>query len=333
MLDGFDLVVLGTVIPLLLKGKVFGITPPTATAIATTGLIGMTIGAMTIGAITDYLGRRRVMIFAVTIFSIFTLAVAFSTSVFTFSLYRFLAGLGLGGCLPTAITLVTEFARKGKASSAATTVMTDYHVGAVLTALLALVVVSKGHGWEWMFVIGGIPGLILAPLMRRFLSESEVFLEQKAIDVAIAQATLCLLSLSRRPAAGAVNDVAAEAVSPPEVLQSGRRATAPVNPEQRGRAAEPDCQRDGSSVRAPADEKHQPASAMVGPVDTVDTERWRPVAESIVREGVTSKHPQLVAAILAQREAGVPPSTIGRHHKVHHTTVGRILSAAETLTA
>jgi MFS transporter, AAHS family, benzoate transport protein len=156
MLDGFDLVVLGTVIPLLLKGKVFGITPPTATAIATTGLIGMTIGAMTIGAITDYLGRRRVMIFAVTIFSIFTLAVAFSTSVFTFSLYRFLAGLGLGGCLPTAITLVTEFPRKGKASSAATTVMTGYHVGAVLTALLALVVVSKGHGWEWMFVIGGI---------------------------------------------------------------------------------------------------------------------------------------------------------------------------------
>jgi hypothetical protein len=56
--------------------------------------------------------------------------------------------------------------------------------------------------------------------------------------------------------------------------------------------------------------------------------RWRPVAESLVREGVTSKHPQLVATILAQREAGVPPSTIGRTYKVHHTTVGRILSAA-----
>jgi AAHS family benzoate transporter-like MFS transporter len=180
LLDGFDLVVLGTVIPVLLKGKVFGITPPTATAIATTGLIGMTIGAMTIGTVTDYLGRRKVMIFAVAVFSVFTLAVAFSTSVFTFGLYRFLAGLGLGGCLPTAITLVTEFARKGKASSAATTVMTGYHVGAVLTAILGLVVLGNGHGWQWMFVIGGIPGLILAPLMWRFLPESEVFLEQKA---------------------------------------------------------------------------------------------------------------------------------------------------------
>jgi len=180
LLDGFDLVVLGTVIPVLLKHKVFALTPSTATAIATTGLIGMTIGAMTIGTVTDYLGRRRVMMFAVVVFSIFTVAVAFSTSAFTFGLYRFLAGLGLGGCLPTAITLVTEFARKGKASSAATTVMTGYHVGAVLTAVLGLLVLGNGHSWQWMFVIGGIPGLVLAPLMWRFLPESEVFLEQKA---------------------------------------------------------------------------------------------------------------------------------------------------------
>ena len=124
LLDGFDLVVLGTVIPVLVKDSVFGFTDVSATTVATTGLIGMTIGAMTIGTVTDYLGRRKVMIFAVTVFSIFTVAVAFSSSIFAFGLYRFLAGLGLGGCLPTAITLVTEFARKGKASSATTTVMT-----------------------------------------------------------------------------------------------------------------------------------------------------------------------------------------------------------------
>jgi hypothetical protein len=54
-----------------------------------------------------------------------------------------------------------------------------------------------------------------------------------------------------------------------------------------------------------------------------------PVAESIVQEGITSKDPALVATILAQREAGMPPSTIGRTFNVHHTTVGRILSAVE----
>jgi hypothetical protein len=52
-----------------------------------------------------------------------------------------------------------------------------------------------------------------------------------------------------------------------------------------------------------------------------------------VREGVTTKPARLVATILALREAGVPTNSIGRHHNVHHTTVGRIVSAAETLTA
>lgn len=59
-------------------------------------------------------------------------------------------------------------------------------------------------------------------------------------------------------------------------------------------------------------------------------DRWWPVAESMVREGVTSKDPDLVAKILAESEAGTPPpSTIGRRHEVHHTTVTRILTAAE----
>src|SRR4051794_23900039 len=153
LLDGFDLVVLGTVIPVLLRDKVWDITPAGATAVATTGLIGMTIGAMTIGTITDYLGRRRVMILAATIFSIFTLLCAVSTSIAMFGAFRFLAGLGLGGCLPTAITLATEFARRGRASSAATLIMTGYHVGEVLTAVLGLLVMGRGgHGWQWMFV-------------------------------------------------------------------------------------------------------------------------------------------------------------------------------------
>jgi AAHS family benzoate transporter-like MFS transporter len=180
LLDGFDLVVLGTVIPVLLKGHVWGLTAASSTFIATIGLVGMTIGAMGIGTITDYIGRRRVMITAVTIFSVCTLLCALATSIPMFAAFRFLAGLGLGGCLPTAITLVQEFARKGRTSSATTLIMTGYHVGAVLTAVLGLLVLGNGHAWQWMFVIGAVPGLILAPLMFRFLPESEVFLEQRS---------------------------------------------------------------------------------------------------------------------------------------------------------
>ena len=62
-------------------------------------------------------------------------------------------------------------------------------------------------------------------------------------------------------------------------------------------------------------------------------QRWRPVAESLVHEGVTAKDVELVARILADGAAGTAPSTIGRRHEVHHTTVSRILGAAARLGA
>ena len=92
-----------------------------------------------------------------------------------FGVLRFLAGLGLGGCLPTAIAMVNEFSRSGRSGRATTTVMTGYHVGAVTTAALAIVVIPN-LGWEWMFVLGALPALVLVPLMLRFLPESAAYL-------------------------------------------------------------------------------------------------------------------------------------------------------------
>ncbi|MEU3627118.1 MFS transporter [Amycolatopsis coloradensis] len=174
LLDGFDLVVLGTVLPALLRDHVWGLTPGTASVISTFGLIGMMIGAMAIGTITDVIGRRKALIIAVAAFSVCTALCAIAPSAFFFGLFRFLAGLGLGGCLPTAIALVTEYARKGKGGSATTTVMTGYHVGAVLTALLGIWLIQP-LGWRAMFVAGALPALVLIPLMIKYLPESESF--------------------------------------------------------------------------------------------------------------------------------------------------------------
>ncbi|WP_410601345.1 MFS transporter [Amycolatopsis sp. lyj-90] len=174
LLDGFDLVVLGTVLPALLRDHVWGLTPGTASVISTFGLIGMMIGAMAIGTITDVIGRRKALIIAVAAFSVCTALCAIAPSAFFFGLFRFLAGLGLGGCLPTAIALVTEYARKEKGGSATTTVMTGYHVGAVLTALLGIWLIQP-LGWRAMFVAGALPAFVLVPLMIKYLPESESF--------------------------------------------------------------------------------------------------------------------------------------------------------------
>lgn len=122
-----------------------------------------------------------------------------------------------------------------------------------------------------------------------------------------------------------MSDAAAEIVSAAEA-SAGER----VGPT-RGRTAK--SRGDRPSTRAPGDTGAESGAAPLPPVDISDIERWRPAAESIVLEGVTSKPARLVATILALREAGASAYDIGRHHNVHHTTVGKIVSAAEVLTA
>jgi MFS family permease len=97
-------------------------------------------------------------------------ACAFAQDATTFGVLRFLAGLGLGGCLPTAIALVNE-ARPQRGGRATTLIMTGYHVGAVITALLGIVLIPQ-LGWRALFVAGALPALVLVPLMVKYLPET-----------------------------------------------------------------------------------------------------------------------------------------------------------------
>ena len=178
LLDGFDMVVIGAVLPSMIEDPAWQVTAAEGTQIVTAGLVGMTIGALAIGTLTDKLGRRWVMIVAVLAFSLLTLAMGFAGSVWLLMLLRFFAGVGLGGCLPTAISTVTEFRGRAKAGSSTTTVMTGYHVGAVLTALLAIIMIEP-FGWHSLFIVGAVPGLILAPVMYFLLPESPQYLLAK----------------------------------------------------------------------------------------------------------------------------------------------------------
>ncbi|MGR7026824.1 MFS transporter [Geodermatophilus sp. URMC 62] len=173
LLDGFDLVV----VPTTLSGlsAEWGLSAGGASALITVGLVGMMVGALTIGTLTDLLGRRKALITSVTAFSVLTLLCALAPNPFVFGLLRFLAGLGLGGCLPTAIAMVNEFSRGARGGRVTTTMMTGYHVGAVATAALGILVVEP-LGWRWMYVIGALPALVLVPLMLRHLPESAAYL-------------------------------------------------------------------------------------------------------------------------------------------------------------
>jgi MFS family permease len=174
-LEGFDLVVLGVVLPSLLQYSDWGLNPNSASLISVIGLLGVMVGALAIGTVSDIIGRRKTMLLTVIGFSLLTLLCAFAPNPGVFTLLRFLAGLGLGGVLPTALAMVNEYAPRGRGGSATTQLMTGYHVGAVLTALIGIVVIAP-LGWRWMFVIGAVPALVLVPLMVRYLPESDAFL-------------------------------------------------------------------------------------------------------------------------------------------------------------
>jgi MFS family permease len=169
VLDGFDLVVLGTVIPTLIKTGELGFDAVGATFVATISLVGVGLGALFIAPLSDRFGRRKLLVACVLWFSIFTLAVVWAPNVAVFGVFRLLAGVGLGACLPAALAYMNDYAPAGSAGKSTTRTMTGYHVGAVATAFLALLVIPD---WRIMFVVGGLAGLVLLPFLWFKLPET-----------------------------------------------------------------------------------------------------------------------------------------------------------------
>ena len=174
-LEGYDLVVLGSTVSALLDYEPWGLTATEAAGLSTAGLVGVGVGALVVGTLTDVVGRRVSLIACVSSFSALTLLCAVAPGPTWFGVLRFLAGLGLGGCLPTALALAAEYAPAGRGAGAMTRLMTGYHVGAVATALLAIPVLPA-LGWRWMYALGAAPALVVVPLMVARLPESRAFL-------------------------------------------------------------------------------------------------------------------------------------------------------------
>lgn len=163
-LEGYDLVVLGVVIPVLRRDPVFAASAASLTTVTTVGLLGVMVGALAVGPVSDLFGRRRTMIGCVVAFSVLAAACALSPNIAVLGLLRFVAGIPLGGVLPVALAMAAEHAPARRGSSATTILMTGYHMGAVAAALIGSFLVST-VGWEGMFAIGALPALLLVPLM------------------------------------------------------------------------------------------------------------------------------------------------------------------------
>ena len=172
-LDGFDTQAIGYVAPAL--AKEWGLTRAALGPVFSAGLFGLMIGALLFGPMADRVGRKKIIIFSTLAFGIGALVTAFVQDVSALLAIRFLTGLGLGGAMPNAVAMTSEFNPRRRRATMVMIMFCGFSVGAALGGLLAAALIPH-FGWRSVFVVGGVAPLLLAPVLALSLPESVRFL-------------------------------------------------------------------------------------------------------------------------------------------------------------
>jgi MFS transporter, AAHS family, benzoate transport protein len=173
--EGYDSGVFGVVLPSLLHYRPWGLNPADVGLIASLAPAGMVVGSLTVGTLTDVLGRRKTIIACLAAYSILTALCALAPNPDLFGLLRFLSGLGLGGVIPTAAALTGEYAPVRVRNLAYMVVFSGFPLGGVLGALIGKSVIPA-WGWQPMFALALLPLIVVVPLALRYLPESVRYL-------------------------------------------------------------------------------------------------------------------------------------------------------------
>lgn len=146
--------------------------------VASAGFLGMFVGALVAGRLADRYGRRTVFLANLLLYSGGTLLGALAWNYPTLLVFRFLTGIGLGGELPVAAALVSEFAPAHSRGRLLVILESFWAYGWILAAVIGLLVVPQLPDWGWRaaFVIGALPAVCTAYLRRR-LPESPRYLD------------------------------------------------------------------------------------------------------------------------------------------------------------
>lgn len=156
----------------------FHISGTQAGMIATITNLGMLVGGIFFGLIADKYGRVKVFSQTVILFSIASLLMYFSSTIYLVYLFRFIAGIGAGGEYGACMSLISETFSKKQIGRASSIAGIGAQVGAALAAILAAIVIPW-LGWRMLYVIGVLP-VLLVLVIRHGLKESEAFQAAKA---------------------------------------------------------------------------------------------------------------------------------------------------------
>lgn len=167
--DGYDVGAIGYAVPAL--AEAWGLRPAAFTPAIVLSGVGMLLGSLIAGPLGDWYGRKPVLIGCVTLFGVFSLASALCNDVSTLAITRVLTGLGLGGGIPAAIALTSDFAPARNRPMIVGAMTAGVPIGLVIGGVSASKLIPI-YGWQAIFIVGGAIPLLFLPILIWRVSES-----------------------------------------------------------------------------------------------------------------------------------------------------------------
>ncbi|MDB5803415.1 MAG: transporter [Betaproteobacteria bacterium] len=175
-MDGFDLLILGFMLPVI--AAELHLNPGQSGALVTWTLIGAVAGGLIFGALADRYGRVRVLTWTILLFAVFTGLCAVAQGYWDLLFYRTVAGIGLGGEFGIGMALAAEAWPAAKRARVSSYVALGWQCGVLLAAVVTPLLLPV-IGWRGMFVLGIAPALV-AWVVRNKLHEPEAYVRSTA---------------------------------------------------------------------------------------------------------------------------------------------------------
>jgi MFS transporter, AAHS family, 4-hydroxybenzoate transporter len=172
-IDGFDTALIGFIAPAVRAE--WGLAVSRLGPLFAAGLLGLMAGAFAVGPLADRHGRKAMLVASMVVFGLASLASSLSGDLWTLTWLRFVTGVGLGGAMPTSITLASEYCPARRRASLVTLMFCGFTIGSALGGLIASQVLER-FGWRPLLVGGGLAPLALAPALWWSLPESVRYL-------------------------------------------------------------------------------------------------------------------------------------------------------------
>jgi MFS family permease len=194
--DGYDVVSLALAAPLLTRE--WGVTPAALGIAFSAASVGLVLGAILIAPLADQVGRRPIVLAALSVITLAHGCLALSSSIWGVVIFRLAMGAGLGALSVTLNVLVAEFSNDRWRNVLLAVLHCGLSLGAAVGGATAVMLIEP-HGWRSIFVVGAVLNLVLMLIALFVLMESPAYLIGRQPGNALARANAILRLLQHPP--------------------------------------------------------------------------------------------------------------------------------------